>query len=281
VAERFSVEFAPHHYRGPAWQHKLAHLVDRLGDYSLAAITPPLVAKYRDARLADADPRYKNPRTAPTVSASTVKTEIDLLSKLLDWAQKECAIALPAGNPVKSVRKPRDGPPRNRRLSQEEWIALQEQCAASANVYLRAAVTLAVETAMRQGELLGLHWKDIDRSRRLALLLDPAKIKTEEPRAVPLSTSAMKALESVPRSLDGRIFPLQKTTLYKSFQASVRRAGIVNYTWHDLRHEALSRLAERGDLSVLEIAAVSGHKTLQMLKRYTHLQAESLAKKLG
>jgi integrase len=98
---------------------------------------------------------------------------------------------------------------------------------------------------------------------------------------VPLSSAALAALESMPRALDGRVIPQQRTTLYKAFEAAVKRAGIEDYTWHDLRHEALSRLAERGDLNVLEIAAVSGHKTLQMLKRYTHLQAENLAQKLG
>jgi integrase len=281
IAKRFANEFAPHHYRGAGWKHKLAHLVDRLGHYSLIAITAPVVARYRDARLGDADPRYKNPHKAPTVSGATVKTELDLLSKLLDWTEKECGIALPAGNPVQSIRKPKNGTPRNRRLTPEEWIRLQEECVASSNIYLSAAVTLAVETAMRQGELLGLRWEDIDKKRRLALLLDPKKIKTEEPRAVPLSSAALAALESMPRALDGRVIPQQRTTLYKSFEAAVKRAGIKDYTWHDLRHEALSRLAERGDLNVLEIAAVSGHKTLQMLKRYTHLQAENLAKKLG
>jgi integrase len=70
-------------------------------------------------------------------------------------------------------------------------------------------------------------------------------------------------------------------TIYKAFEYACRRAGIDDYRWHDLRHEALSRLAERGDLSVLELAAVSGHKTLQMLKRYTRLRAEDLARKLG
>ena len=70
-------------------------------------------------------------------------------------------------------------------------------------------------------------------------------------------------------------------TLFHAFQAACVRAEIEGFTWHDLRHEALSRLAERGDMSVLELAAVSGHKTLQMLKRYTHLQAEKLAKKLA
>lgn len=79
----------------------------------------------------------------------------------------------------------------------------------------------------------------------------------------------------------GELLSLEWMTLYKAFERAVARAGIQDYTWHDLRHEALSRLAERGDFTVLEIAAVSGHKTLQMLKRYTHLQAEKLAKKLG
>jgi len=70
-------------------------------------------------------------------------------------------------------------------------------------------------------------------------------------------------------------------TLYGVFKAACDRAKIVDFTFHDLRHEALSRLAERGDFNVLELAAVSGHKTLQMLERYTHLQAERLADKLA
>ena len=70
-------------------------------------------------------------------------------------------------------------------------------------------------------------------------------------------------------------------TLYKAFERACQRAEIRALTFHDLRHEALSRLAERGDFSVLELAAVSGHKSLQVLKRYTHLQAEKLAAKLA
>ena len=77
------------------------------------------------------------------------------------------------------------------------------------------------------------------------------------------------------------VIPQERMTLYHVFEAACKRAGIDNFTWHDLRHEALSRLAERGDMTVLELAAVSGHKTLQMLKRYTHLQAEKLAEKLA
>ncbi len=282
LAKDFETDFAPHHYRGAAWKHKLAHLVAKLGSYSLVAITPQAVAKYRDDRLKEPDPRYKNNlAAAPRISGATVKTEIDLLSKVLDVAQKEFGIALPAGNPVAGVRKPKGGKARNRRLTTEEWQKLEAECKASGNPWLAPAVTLAVETAMRQDELLQLEWKQMDKKRKLALLLDPDKLKTEEPRAVPLSSTALAALDSMPRMIKGRVIPIDRMTLYKAFKRACARAEIKDYTWHDLRHEALSRLAERGDFTVLELAAVSGHKTLQMLKRYTHLQAENLARKLG
>ena len=134
---------------------------------------------------------------------------------------------------------------------------------------------------MRQGELLSLRWENIDLENRFALLPDPKKIKNEEPRAVPLSTRAAAVLTGLPPSTEGLVFKVERMTLYHAFMAACRRAGIADYTWHDLRHEALSRLAERGDFSVLELAAVSGHKTLQMLKKYTHLQAAKLAEKMG
>ena len=155
------------------------------------------------------------------------------------------------------------------------------ECRVSRNLWLAPAVTLAVETAMRQGELLQLERNMIDKKRCLALLLDPDKLKTGDPRAVPLSSAALAALEAMPVSVGGRVIPLARMTLYKAFEGACKRAGVEDFTWHDLRHESLSRLAERGDFSVLEMAAVSGHKTLQMLKRYTHLQAENLARKLG
>lgn len=281
LADRFEKEFAPHHYRGPAWKHKLAHLRRFFGSFSLVTITPVLVAKYRDERLAAPDPRYTKHPSPPRLSPATVKSEIDLLSKVLDVGSKEFGISIPTGNPVTSIRKPRSSKSRDRRLTSEEWQALMLECVSSKNPWLEAAVVLAVETAMRQGELLSLEWPQVDMKRRLAMLLDPDKIKNEEPRAVPLSSAALAALERLPTVSSGRVIPLDRMTLYKAFERACQRAGILNYRWHDLRHEALSRLAERGDFSVLEMAAISGHKTLQMLKRYTHLKAEDLARKLG
>jgi integrase len=270
IINRFTMEFAPHHYRKradqkEAWRYQCVHLKDRLGMYSLASLDQKLVAGYRDGRLKD-------------VSESTVRKELYMLSKVLHFAETEAGITLPRGNPVFKIRKPADGRSRDRRLTKEEWTKFETECKSSRNVYLWPAVELAVETSMRQGELLGLRWEHIDMKRRLAFL---EITKNGEARGVPFSSRAMKVLEGLPRSIQGNVLPVQRMTLYHVFHAAVVRAEIKDFTFHDLRHEALSRLAERGDFTVLELAAVSGHKTLQMLKRYTHLQAEKLAAKLG
>ena len=279
LADRFQAEYAPEHYRGKGWQFKLKHLRDAFAKYSLAAISPKLVTQYRDKRLDDPDPRYsKNLSAAPRLSPATVKTELDLLSKMLDVAQKEFSITLPNGNPVTYIRKPRDAGRRERRLIDDEPERLMAQCKSSGNRWLAPAVTLALATAMRQGELLALEWKNVDLKRRFALL---PMTKNGEARAVPLSPEAVAVFKALPRSFSGRVIPLSRMTLYKAFERACQRAEIADMTFHDLRHEALSRLAERGDFSVLELAAISGHKTLQVLKRYTHLQAEKLAAKLA
>lgn len=279
LIQDFKTEFAPHHYRTradekEAWRFQLARLDEALGDYSLAALDQKLIAGYRDTRL-------KGNKERPAVSESTVRKEIYMLSKVLDFAQNEKDITLPRGNLVERIRKPAESRGRERRLSADEWQAFEKECKASRNSWLWPAVQLAVETAMRQGELLTLTWSQVDRKKRLAMLDDPEKIKNGEPRAVPLSPAALAVFEALPRSVSGLVLPVRRMTLYSVFAAACVRAEIENFTFHDLRHEALSRLAERGDFNVLELAAVSGHKTLQMLKRYTHLQATKLADKLA
>ena len=282
LADRFSREFAPQHYRGGSWMHKLAHLVRLLGQYSLLAITPDVVAGYRDARLAEPDSRYKDRKKAPCVSTSTVKTELDLLSRVLDVAQKEFRIRLPLGNPVLNIRKPAGSVSRDYRLTEQEWALLFEKCKESKNPWLAGAVILAVETATRQGELRALEWRHVNLVRRVAVLMvKEGASKRGEERPVPLSSAAVAELQSLPHHISGRVIPLCKQTLYGAFKTACRRAGVPDYTWHDLRHEALSRLGDRGDFSVIDMAAVSGHKTIQMLKKYTHLHAEKLAARLG
>jgi integrase len=283
LAERFENEFAPLHYRGSSWKHRLKRIVAGLGMLSIAAVTPQVVTKYRDGRLADPDPRYKRDlETAPRVTGATVKAELDLLSKLLGVAQKEFGINLPSGNPVLGVRKPTGGAARERRFVGDEEKRLLDECGKSGNKNLLPIVQLALATGMRQGEILGMQWSYVDAARRIVVL---PITKNGEVRAVPLSADALAVLAELRRGivveLKGRIFTCDRMTLHKAFVRACERANIADFHFHDLRHELLSRLAERGDFSVLEIAAVSGHKTLQTLKRYTHLQAEKLAQKLG
>lgn len=275
----FEREFAPFHYRQrsdgkEAWRFQLARIKEVLGNHCLASIDQRLIANYRDQRLSGT-------RLRAAVTESTVRKELYLLSKLFSFAQTDKNINLPRGNPVPKVRKPSDSKGRERRLSEEEMTALMGECKRSRNPWLYPAVVLALETSMRQAELLWLRWTQVDINRKFALLADTERIKNAEQRAVPLSPLALKILGEIPVSATGFVLPLDRQTLYKAFTYACQRAEVGNFTFHDLRHEAISRLAERGDFNVLELAAISGHKTLQMLKRYTHLQASSLAEKLA
>jgi len=148
LLQRFKTEFAPHHYRirddkKEAWRFQCDRLDDFFGDYSLAAINQQLVARYRDERLKPPTGSKRKP-----VSDSTVRKELYMLSKVLGFAETECGIALPRGNPVEKIRKPSDGKARDRRLSNEQWEALERECRASRNPWLASALALSVETAM-------------------------------------------------------------------------------------------------------------------------------------
>lgn len=221
LIKRFQEEYAPFHYRQredkkEAWRFQCARLSAGLGKYSLAVLDRKHVVKYRDDRLKE-------------VGEATVRKELFMLSKILRFAQGECGITLPRGNPVDAIRKPADGKARDRRLTADEWAKLEQECQASRNVFLWPALRLSVETAMRQGELLSLEWKDIDRRRRVALLRDPDKIKNQEPRGVPLSSAALAALadlEKQPRDIKGRVFPVDRMTLYHAFMYAMSATGI-------------------------------------------------------
>ena len=141
-------------------------------------------------------------------------------------------------------------------------------------------VRFAIETGMRMGEMLSLEWRYVDMAQRVATLPDT---KTGDARQVPLSTAAIAELSALPRHIkNGRVFWTwsRADSLENAWRRAVKAAGIEDLRFHDLRHEAVSRLFELG-LNPMEVAAISGHKTLQMLKRYTHLRAAELALKIG
>lgn len=230
---------------------------------SLAAIRSVDVAASRDQRL--------KAGAAP----ATVRLDLALISHLYTIAAKEWG--LPVRNPVKQVSLPAINNARDRRLEADEEVRLMAELDKSHNRWIKPIVQLALETAMRQGELLALRWENIDLKRRVAFL---EETKNGSSRAVPLSSRAVAVLEGLPRSLDGRVFPVTANALKLAWMRACRRARLDDLHFHDLRHEATSRLAEKLP-NVVELSAVTGHKDLRMLKRYYHPRAEDLAKKLG
>jgi len=282
LIERYRADILPSK-RGKHFASALRQLDTAFGQYALASITSEMVAKHRDTRL-------------KTVSQSTVKKEINLLSSLIDIAGKEWGIPI-AANPCAMVKRPTEPKGRDRRLFEGEETLLIATCNKS-SLELKAIIQVALETGARLGELLKLERNHINFSEKTAKLLDT---KNGDDRIIPLSSAAIKALKPIPKHASGKVFgnwsasdSFNKTWIRatararkeyekncKEHRRKVDPAMLIDLKFHDLRHEAISRLFERGDLSMMEVAMVSGHKTLAMLKRYTHLRAKDVAKKLG
>ena len=265
VLERYRREVTPTK-RGSADENlRLKAMAQRpFARIRMSALTSSQLAAYRDERL-------------KVVSGATVNREFSVLSHAIDTARREWDVYLPT-NPCTLVRRPPQGRPRDRRLQGDEEKRLLAACRGARNKWLVHFVALAIETGMRRGELLGLLWDNVDLERRTAFL---PVTKNGESRGVPLSSRAIEVLRALPPSTNGRVFAeLTREALKQSFNRAARRAGITGLRVHDLRHEATSRFFEKG-LNVMEVASVTGHKTLQMLKRYTHLSVTDLATRLG
>jgi integrase len=147
----------------------------------------------------------------------------------------------------------------------------------SVNPELHAIARFAIETAMRQGEIIGMTWGMVDLRRHVVHLPDT---KNGLARDVPLSVAVLEVLGALPRRMDGKVWTYTQEGMRASWRRALKQAGITGLTFHDLRHEATSRLFEKG-FNPMEVSTITGHKTLQMLKRYTHLRAEDLAKRMG
>jgi len=150
-------------------------------------------------------------------------------------------------------------------------------CQASSNPFLQPLVILAIETAMRRGELLGLRWEHVHLDQSFVHL---PLTKNGDSRDVPLSPLARQTIEALPRSLAGVVIPVHPEALKGLWNRATRRADITDLRFHDLRHEATTRFFEKG-LGVMEVAAITGHKDLRMLQRYVQLRPEDLALKLA
>lgn len=270
-------------YRIKAWKQ------EKLAKQSLVSLRGLDFAKWRDNRLKE-------------VAPATVRLELAIISNLFNVARKEWGMERLV-NPIESIRLPSVNNARSRVFyAGEEALLMAALEAAERDAkgrwgdacrssYLKPLVLLALETAMRRGELLSMRWEDIRLKDRVVHL---PITKNGQSRSVPLSCKAVEILMGQTRRLYGAVFEgVTENAVKLAYIRAVKRARIayveaggddprmlVDMHFHDLRHIAVTRLAERLP-NIVELAAVSGHTDVRMLRRYYHPKAEELALKLG
>jgi integrase len=252
--ERYATTVTPTKRSCVAERNRIALLKKRpIAMRSLDSLLARDFSEYRDQRLKE-------------VSATSVRLELALLSHLYTIAIKEWS--LPLTHELKNVRKPKPNEARERRLVGDEYqellAAIQRPEARCSRIWLDACVRLAVETGMRAGEILSLEWRQVDLGRGVARL---DKTKNGTKRTVPLTEEAVRVLAQLPRTGVQVIGTFHDTSgLDRTFKRACEAAGIEGLRFHDLRHEAASRLAPH--MKVQDLAKIMGWKTLQMAMRY-------------
>lgn len=253
--------------------------------------------------------KYRDQRREAGRAENTIRLELQLVSHLFEIARKEWGLeGLP--NPLKNIRKPSGSRARDRRLRPGEFETIYTHLSASNNSWSAPAFELAIETSLRQGTLFALRWEWIDVKAQLVTFPPEARGTSNKgvPHVLPLSRRAVAILRHLaaitegdkrsaedsgrfgpvdvnPGALGGRVFRTTANAVLCVWKRTLQKAAeqypeIKELRWHDLRHEAASRLFEKG-LHPMEVASITGHKSMQMLKRYTHLKPESLLEKLG
>jgi len=241
-----------------------------IGAYSLADVTPALIVEQRDRLLRGRTNRHA--RRSP----ATVNRHLGALSHAFTIAVREWGWV--EDNPVRKVGKLTEPTGRVRFLTDEERDRLLEACGESGNRDLYVIVVLALSTGARLGEIMALRWPDVDLARGLAILHET---KNKERRALPLAGLALNLLRERSRRrrlVTDLVFPSLKNarrTVFprRAWLDALKAAQVEDFRFHDLRHSAASYLAMSG-ATLAEIAAVLGHKTLAMVKRYSHLSEQ-------
>ncbi|QWD86374.1 site-specific integrase [Polynucleobacter paludilacus] len=271
---------AAHHYQKTHSIHKkivrcetsrLNILIKRWGDLEVGKVDKQSVITLRDDLL-------KMGR-----SGETINHYFNTISKLFQMLKDEWDIDI--ANPIKGIKRMPPSQGRTKRVNVELECLLLSGCDQLSLPLLRSIIQFAIYTGMRRGELMRLTWADIDLPNRKAYL---HQTKNGEPRQVPLTRQAIAVLEALSKD-EERVFPMGMDALRSQFghlkeYAKGRWNGIgvnpfYDLRFHDLRHEALSRLSDAG-LNVIELSHISGHRTLGMLKRYTHPSHEAIFLKL-
>ena len=280
IAKNISFREAAQHYLKTHSIHKkivrcetsrLKILIERWGDIPVEQINKAAILELRDDLLSLGR------------SGETINHYFNTLSKLFQMLVGDWDLVI--ANPIKGIKRMPPSQGRSKRVTSDIEKILLNSCDAISLSLLCSIIKFAIQTGMRRGEIMGLTWDDIDLPNRKAYL---HQTKNGEPRQVPLTRQAMAVLEALSRD-EERVFPMSMTCLRSQFQRIKEYAKpkwdgkgsnpFEDLRFHDLRHEALSRLSDIG-LNVIELSHISGHKTLGMLKRYTHPSHQAIFLKL-
>jgi integrase len=280
AVNRYIVEVLPSKpANAPTQETQLLRWRKRIGHLTLADVTPAVIATERDALLGENIGTAGKPRKR---SPATVVRHMAVLSHLFTVALREWAWV--DDSPVRKVRKPKEPRGRVRVLDDDERKRLFAACHESRAAYLYAIVVLAISTGMRRGEILTLTKGQVDLGKgRISL----HRTKNGERRTVPLAGRALELLRPLVEARgagDALLFPgpdpRKPVGLNSAWDKALERAEIRDLRFHDLRHCAASYLLADG-ASLGQIAEVLGHKTLAMVKRYSHLQEPESARIVG
>lgn len=261
-------------------ERHLAWWKERIGEKYIADVTPALLSSIKDELAAGMTTRGQR-------SQATVNRYLAALSPVLSMAAGEWQLI--ETNPLSKVKKFKESTGRVRFLSEKERDALLDACRASKNTMLYPIVMLAVSTGMRQGEILSLRWKDVDFVHSRILL---EETKNGDRRQVPLLGAAMDELRKLDhtaksvkvRALNdpgeelvfaGKAGQSDLPYIRGAWEVAIEQAKLSNFRFHDLRHTAASHLAMNG-ATLTELSELLGHKTLAMVKRYSHLTSSHL-----
>lgn len=242
-----------------------AFLRHRICKKSLDKLTTADFAKYRDERL-------------QKVVSATVKRQLNPIHHMFEIARHEWDIPLKT-NPLERLSLNYIDRRRERRLKPEERLRLLEGARQLQNPCISIVIEWALETAMRRGEIVSLTWSQVDLKRRSVTVLES---KNGYSRTFPLTPKAASLLQDSlheKRSEEDYVFPITGNAIRLAWSRLVRSLKIEDLHFHDLRHEAISRLFEIG-LTVPEVAKISGHKDTRMLMRYAHADHLAISEKL-
>jgi integrase len=273
IAERYLKEIVAPRSRSETTRMKYFIRTQPFMAKKLSDVTADDIKKYRDGRL-------------ETVSKATVSREMNILAGMFTHAIKEWGYTMPF-NPVRMVKKPANADVRrDRRVTDDEIerilaaAGFKEGVAPKTGVeYSAWAFLLAIETAMRLGEIVSIKVKDYKSEERHVKLW---RTKNGDDRNVPLSTRAMELLDVLVsgKGQNDDIFPYSSDVLGEFFRRVRSASGINGLHFHDTRHEAITRMASKLT-NTLELSSVSGHRDPRFLRRYYNPNPQDLAAKLG